>query len=137
MIKAVLDTNIFVSSIFWEKGNPHRIIEKCLNKEVIVFTTLSILKELENVLRRDFEEPEEIVNRQISLVLEYAIVVQPAVQLTVVREDPGDNKIIECAVSCGADYVVTGDRHLLDLEAYGKIKIVTARKFLEIVGGQL
>ena len=65
MIKAVFDTNIFVSSIFWEKGNPHRAVEFALEKKVRVFTSVEILQELERVLRRDFEEPDEMIQRQI------------------------------------------------------------------------
>ena len=133
MLKVVLDTNIFVSSIFWKKGNPHKVVESALGKKIHVFTSLEILQELEKVLRRDFEEPEEMIQRQISLILEYSTVIKPSVKINIVADDPEDNKIIECAISCGADYVVTGDKHLLDLDEYRRIKIVTARKFTEII----
>ena len=133
MLKVVLDTNIFVSSIFWKKGNPHKVVELALDKKIHVFTSMEILQELEKVLRRDFEEPEEMIQRQISLILEYSTVIKPSVKINIVVADPEDNKIIECAISCDADYIVTGDRHLLDLIVYGRIKIVTARKFTEII----
>ena len=133
MLKVVLDTNIFVSSIFWNKGNPHKIVELALNKKIHVFTSLEILQELEKVLQRDFEEPEEMIQRQISLILEYSTVIKPSIRINAVKDDPEDNKIIECAVSCDADYIVTGDKHLLDLDEYRRIKIVTARKFMEIM----
>ena len=133
MLKVVLDTNIFVSSIFWKKGNPHKVVELALDKKIHVFTSLEILQELEKVLRRDFEEPEEMIQRQISLILEYSTVINPSVKINIVADDPEDNKIIECAISCDADYIVTGDKHLLDLDEYRRIKIVTARKFTEII----
>ena len=132
MTKVVLDTNIFVSSIFWEKGNPHKIVEMALDKKIHVFTTIEILQELEKVLKRDFEEPDDLIQRQISLILEYATVVEPVVKLDAVKADSDDNKIIECAFTCGADYIVTGDRHLLDIINYNKIKIISSRIFLEL-----
>ncbi|MBI2232283.1 MAG: putative toxin-antitoxin system toxin component, PIN family [Candidatus Aenigmarchaeota archaeon] len=91
------------------------------------------MQELDKVLRRDFNETDEMVHRQISLIMDYATVVHPGVKLSVVKKDPDDDKIIECAVSCNADYIVTGDRHLLDLKEYKGIKIVTAKQFLELV----
>lgn len=64
MVKAVLDTNILVSSIFWEKGNPHKVVELALDKKIEVFTSTEILQELEKVLKRDFDEPDEMIQRQ-------------------------------------------------------------------------
>lgn len=72
MIKVVLDTNIFISSIFW-KGSPHRVVEKAVDGKINVFTSIEILQELDKVLRRDFEEPDEMVYRQISLIREYIV----------------------------------------------------------------
>jgi predicted nucleic acid-binding protein len=62
--------------------------------------------------------------------------VTPAVQLEVVTEDPDDNKIIECAVTAGSDYIVTGDKDLLRLGQYDSIKILTVSDFLEVARGQ-
>ena len=133
MIKAVFDTNIFVSSIFWEKGNPHRAVEFELEKKVRVFTSVEILQELERVLRRDFEEPDEMIQRQIGLIVEYSDIVAVNRKVDAVKSDPEDNKILACAVSCDADYIVSGDRHLLELREYESVKIVTAKQFVDIV----
>lgn len=133
MTKVVLDTNVFVSSIFWEKGAPHKVVELALEKKIFVFTSVEILRELEKVLRRDFKEPDELIHRQISLIFEYANVVLSTVKVDVVKDDPEDNKIIECAVSCGAGYIITGDKHLLNIGSYKGIKIVTPRKLIEVM----
>ena len=134
MLNVVLDTNIYVSSIFW-KGNPHKIVELALNKKIKIFTSFEILQELEKVLRRDFQEPDEMIHRQISLIFEYADVIKTNIKLDVVTADPEDNKIIECAVSCSADYIVTGDKHLLDFVEYRRIRILSPRKLIEIMKG--
>ncbi len=135
MLKVVLDTNIFVSSIFWGKGNPHMVVELALGRKIQVFVSIDILKELEKVLLRDFEEPPEMVARQLSLVLDYSVVIMPNVKIDVVKDDPDDNKILECAVACNADYVVTGDKHLLVFSAYEQIKIVSAKEFMDEMAG--
>jgi len=54
-------------------------------------------------------------------------------KINAVKADPDDNKIIECAACSNADYIVSGDRHLLDLKEYKSIKIVTPRNMLEIL----
>lgn len=136
MLKVVLDTNIFVSSIFWQKGNPHRVVELALDKRIRVFTSIEILQELEKVSRSYFEEPEEIIQRQISLILEYSTVVKPSARINVVTDDPADNKILECAAACGADYIVTGDSHLLTLGGYRRIEMLSAAKFMEMIGSR-
>ena len=132
MLKVVLDTNIFVSSVFWEEGNPHKAVELALDGKIQVFASVAILEELEKVLRLDFEEPEDMVKRQVNLILQYAHLVKVEVSVNAVKEDPEDNKILECAIASGADYIVTGDRHLLKIGNYGETKIVTARTLVEL-----
>lgn len=132
MFRVVLDTNIFVSSIFWEKGNSHKIIGLVLDGRTRVFTSLSILQELEKVLRRDFEEPEGVIQRQLALIVSYAVVVRSSVKVQVVKEDPDDNKILECAMASKADYIVSGDKHLLALGSFRGIKIISARQFMDL-----
>ncbi len=58
--------------------------------------------------------------------------VTPTVTLSVVTEDPTDNRILECAQAAGSEYLVTRDRHLLKLNSFGPTKIVLAADFLAI-----
>jgi uncharacterized protein len=134
-INAVLDTNIYISSVFWI-GNPHKIIELALDDKIDVYTSPEILTELEKVLKRDFLEDYEFIERQIALILEFSKIVKPERKLDIVKEDPKDNMIVECAVTAKAEYIVTGDPHLLNLkEVYG-IKIVKPKEYLEIFRNQ-
>jgi uncharacterized protein len=57
--------------------------------------------------------------------------VKPAVQLDVIKEDPPDNRILECAVAAGSDYMVTGDKDLLRLGRYDSIRVLSVSDFLE------
>jgi predicted nucleic acid-binding protein len=58
------------------------------------------------------------------------------VKLDVVKDDPDDNRIVECAVSSGSEYLVTGDKDLLRLRVYDAIRIVKVAEFLGVGPGQ-
>ncbi len=133
LIKVVLDTNILVSSVFWKKGNPHKVVGLALDKKIKVFTSTEILKELEKVLRRDFKEDEDFIKDQTDLILEYAEVIKTTSKMDVVKDDPDDNKIVGCAVDSKSDYIITGDPHLLKLKEFKGIKIINSREFIEMV----
>src|SRR3989344_4440628 len=122
-IRVVLDTNIYVSSVFW-LGKPHQIVELAIDRKIQVFTSPQILEELERVLKRDFLEDHDFIESQIALILEYSKIVKPANTIQAIKDDPDDNKIIECAVTANADYIVTGDSHLLNLKEFHLTKIV-------------
>jgi uncharacterized protein len=89
-----------------------------------------------DVLGRKFgASPDELAIAQ-SIIRDAARTVQPAVQLYVIKEDPADNRILECAVSAGADYIVTGDKDLLRLKRYDSIRILSVADFLEVAAKQ-
>jgi len=65
-----------------------------------------------------------------------ASIVAPDFELNAVADDPDDNRVLECAVADKADYIVSGDRHLLRIESCEEIAILTVRQFLETAGLQ-
>lgn len=131
--KVVFDTNIFVSSIFWEHGNPHHLVELAIQGKIKVFTSTKILKELADVLIRDFGEFNESVFAYLAFVLKYAKVVETAEKVDIVKEDSDDNKIIECSIACKADYIVSGDKHLLRLKRYKETGIISAAELIRLL----
>ena len=131
MLRVVLDTNIFVSSVFW-KGNPYNVVRLALDDKIKICVSLEILQELEKVLRRNFEEEDGFIKNQINLILGYAEVINIVSKIKAVKEDPDDDKIIECAFDGKADYIVTGDPHLLNLKEFNGIKIVKAADFVKL-----
>ncbi len=130
--RVVLDTNIYISSVFW-LGKPHQIVELAIDRKIQVFISTEILEELERVLKRDFLEDHAFIESQIALILEYAKIVRPVNTIQAVMEDPDDNKIIECALTAKADYIVTGDPHLLNLKEFNGTRIVKAAEFLSFL----
>ena len=127
----VADTNILVSSIFWS-GNPYKIIQKGINQDIIIFTSNDIISELKRVLKRDFHLEEQEIEDIIDSLMLFLHLTETSEKINVIKEDEKDNIILECAVSCNADYIISGDSHLLDLKQYKNIKIISARKFLDI-----
>jgi predicted nucleic acid-binding protein len=69
-------------------------------------------------------------------VIAMAQTVKAAVHLDIIKEDPPDNRILECAVAAGSDLIVTGDKDLLRLKTYDSIGIVTVSDFLDLEKGQ-
>ncbi len=139
MTRAVADTNIIISSVFW-RGNPHEVVRRGILGEYQLVTSTEILDEVADKLRNKFQFPEEGIQQLIDILLTYCHVVEPSSKFDVVR-DKKDNKIIECAFDGQANYIVTGDPDLLDLKEFDLkefrgIKIRTPRKFLE-EGGSL
>ena len=127
----VLDTNILISSIFW-RGNPYKVVLNVLKKKYSLCLSNEILDELEEKLRIKFKFPEDKIKEHIQILREYSKIIEPSVKVDVINEDPDDNRILECAVSCKADYIVSGDQHLLKLKEFKGIKIVTAKEFLDL-----
>lgn len=78
---AVLDNNVVISSIFWEKGNPNKIVAKAIQRKFNNLTSPSMIFELMNVLRRDFNEPEEYIQRQLALLANYSQIVRPKINV--------------------------------------------------------
>ncbi|HLC31793.1 MAG TPA: putative toxin-antitoxin system toxin component, PIN family [Candidatus Nanoarchaeia archaeon] len=136
-MKVVLDTNIFVSALFWEKGNPRHIIEKALEDKFELITSDEILEELERILKRDFEADDVFCKNTTEFIRKIAAIINPVLRLEVINEDPDDNKILACADEGKADYIVTGDNHLLNLKKYNEIQIVKAKEFDTILNNQI
>jgi len=134
VIKVVLDTNILVSALFWN-GNPHILFERCCKRDMQSVTSIEILRELHEVLSDsgNFEITSEEIDNFIDVVMETSIVVKPDVKVDVIKDDPTDNKILECAVAGRAKHIVSGDGHLLDLGRCEGIKIMTASEFLKFL----
>ncbi len=133
MIRLVLDTNTLISAVGWRHSKQRRILEACLFKKYLLIESADLLDEFVKVVSRpkfsfvSKEERNELVTRLIS----HCEIVEPKKKLNIIEEDPADNKVLECAFEGKADYIITGDRHLLNLKGYGKISILKASEFLQ------
>ena len=128
MTRAVLDTNIIISSVFY-RGNPYEVVIKGILGEYQLVTSSEILDEVVDKLRNKFDFPEENIQELMDILLTYCHVVKTITKFDIVR-DKKDNKIIECAFDGKADYIITGDTDLLELKEFKDIKILNAKDFL-------
>lgn len=132
MLKPTADTNILISALVFRRGKPHEFLRMALAGQISLTVSDAILDEMADVLARKFHASADEVADARAIVRQAARTVTPAVQLDVVKEDPPDNRILECAMTAGSDYIVTGDNDLLRLGQYDAIRIVNVADFLEI-----
>ena len=132
-MKVVLDTNIFLSGIHWS-GASNKVLREWFIGSFTLVSSPQINKELFTQLR-DFKiqmETEEIEWWE-DVILERSFMVIPKKKVNIVEKDPDDNKFIETALEGKVDYIVTQDKHLLNIEEFEGIKIVTPEEFLRIL----
>jgi len=132
MIKVVLDTNVFISALFW-KGAPYQIFREILKGAILNFVSPQILKELKERLLYKFKLPLEKVKEYLETVVFNSKITYPKKKLNIVKKDPSDNKIIECALEAKASFIISGDRHLLEIREYKGIKIISPKEFLSLI----
>jgi putative PIN family toxin of toxin-antitoxin system len=132
-VKAVFDTNIYVSAFAIPGGAAERAMRMAIEGAFDLAISRPILDELLAVLARKFaREPEQLARTAIYLS-SLAELVVPTERVHVLPED-ADNRILECASAAGADFIVTGDQEILSLRAWRGIEIVSLRQFLERFG---
>ena len=130
--KIVLDTNVIVSAFGW-RGAPHHILLRCISGDFRLHISPALLAEATRVLaypKLEFSQSQ--IDEFTALIVEIAAVVEPDFALDIVAADPSDNRALECAVAAGCRYVVTGDRHLLELGTLQDIQILTPDAFLSL-----
>lgn len=130
-MKAVIDTNIIVSS--FRGGNPRKVIDLLDEGVFTLCISPSITEEYFRVLQRfpfTKEELEKIFD--YCATAESVSSINETPRLDIVKNDPSDNKFIECAVALDARYIVSGDNDLLVIGHYEQIQIVTPREFVEL-----
>ena len=133
MIKAVLDSNIYISA-FNFGGIPYRILEKAIEGYFQVYISEEIITEVLAVSAKKFKYSDKRL-KQLNLILrDLSVIVQPKKTVTLIRDFPVDNRILECAVEAKAEYLITGDKkHILPLGKIYSTKIISPEEFLRII----
>ena len=129
-MKAVFDTNIFVSALAIPGGQAERAIDLVIDARVNLCISKEIIHEVLGVLAQKFSKSPEELSRTAVFLSELAELIVPRKKLAVLDDEP-DNRILECAVTGHADVIVTGDRAMLNLKKYREIRILSLRQFLD------
>jgi putative PIN family toxin of toxin-antitoxin system len=130
-MNVVLDTNIFVSGIFW-KGEPNRILELWKEGKIQLINSIEIIVEISRILS-DFkiQLSEEHKKEWIHLITINSTIVEPKEKFNIVKDDPTDNKFIDAAVAGKVKYIVTRDKHLLKIKQFRNTTIITPEEFMK------
>lgn len=141
MIRAVLDTNVLISAFINRHGAPRHIFKAWQEGKFEIVTSLPLLLELDTALHYDhilrkYALSEDDIYVYLLLFGTQTIVVPTLPDIGVVATHLADNKFLACAFVGRAQFVVSGDRDLLEVSAFAGVRIITPRDFAtQVVGG--
>jgi putative PIN family toxin of toxin-antitoxin system len=129
-LRVVFDTNIFISAFVIPGGKAEEVYLRVLRGDFDLCSSVAILTETAQKLREKFGWPEYQIVRLLKAISKVATVIKTRPHLHVLADEP-DNRILECAVEAAADFIVTGDKHLLTLKNFQDIRIITFPTYLK------
>lgn len=133
LVTVVADTNVIVSALFWG-GNESKIVHLVEEGKIKLLTSVALLDELKKVLMYErFGLNEKEIDDNVKYILTISKIISPKRRLRIIHEDPADNRVLECALAGAAAYIVSGDKHLLQLKKFEKAKILRPKEFLSII----
>lgn len=130
MPRITLDSNILISALMFG-GNPLHLLEMALNNEIDLFISDGILEETLRVLRDKFDLSAERLSEAEQYINTCTVRANTTRRIDVIKDDPDDNRVLECAEAAACQAIITGDSHLLRLSKFGEIEIMTVRSFLD------
>ena len=132
MVRVVIDTNVLVSAII-DEGKPRQLVLNLLGEHTVALSP-KMLAELADVITRDkFRVKSPQVNRFLSSLTKNSKMVKDNPRFKVVLEDSDDDVVLNASYTGKADYIETGDKHLLALKKFKKTEIVNVAQMLEIL----
>ena len=138
-MRVVLDTNVVVSGVIKGEGPSGKILRLLLReRKFISLTSLEILAEIREVLRRDkirkyHRWTDEQIDIFVAFLYAQSLVTEGKLTVNLVSKDPEDNKFLACAQEGQADYLVTGDDDLLNVKSHQDTLIIPPSAFLSVL----
>jgi hypothetical protein len=131
-VNVVVDTNVFISSLINPAGTPGKIVDLWKVGRISLCLSQEILHEYLEVIARlgISDDPAVATLLKIFESRGNQVYVSETSALTVIENDPEDNKFLECAIAARAQYVISGDRHLLKLREFQGIRVLTPAAFI-------
>ena len=134
-LNAVFDTNTLISGILW-RGIPFQALKWAEEGSLRIYTSLEILTEVYRVLHypkfQQYIEDQQASSREIfAKIASLCTIIQVDQVVKGVCSDKDDEKFLSCALAANVEVLVSGDKHLLDLEQYQSVRILAARQFYE------
>jgi uncharacterized protein len=129
-LKVVFDTNIFISAFVIPGGKAEAAYSHALRKDFTLYSSVAILTETAQKLREKFGWQQDKITSLLKAIAKVAIVIKTEPHLHHLKDEP-DNRVLECAEAVGADFIVTGDKHLLFLKHFQNSDVVRLADFLK------
>jgi putative PIN family toxin of toxin-antitoxin system len=131
VIRVILDTNVLVSGLLFG-GTPGKLLDLWKAGTIRLIMSRVMLDEFLRVLAYPkLRLSEEEIHYLLYVeVLPHAEIVKVHPGPILIPTDPSDDMFLRCAVAAGAKYIISGDRHLLQLKSYKRIKILSPAEFL-------
>jgi len=130
-MKVVVDTNVVISGVFFG-GNPGRVLEAWRDGLIELVVSAEVLDEYRRVGERlEMQFPGVSLAPFLALVVANSKIVEPDPLPSPVSRDPNDDPFIACALAGGCGVIVSGDRHLLEIDGYEGIAVLTPRQLLD------
>jgi uncharacterized protein len=131
-LKAVIDTNVLVSALLKDNSLPAFILALVRRGTITLCLSTEIFDEYKTVLKRDkFHGIRNEAAPLLSSLRKDALLVEPSTRITVIKDDPEDNKFLECAVETEAGFLITGNTRHFPFKNYQKIRIVSPKEFID------
>ena len=136
-MKIVVDANLFASVLIKPKSNPGRILDLVKQNQVELILSPAIIREIKRILlypklQKYHRKTAQEIDAYFEDILMFSWIVEAKETVNLIKADPSDNKYLACADEGEADYIISGDHHLLDIETYRGIKILKAKSFLTV-----
>ena len=128
-MKVVFDSNIFISAFVIPGSQAEKAILKIIQSNHSLIISKEIIDEILSVLTRKFSMDREAVSRTAVYLADLSSIVRSTQKIKVLKDEP-DNRILECAVTGGAEMTVTGDKAMLSLKQFEGIKIISLKEYL-------
>jgi len=131
MVKVLIDTNIIVSALLFG-GKPGEILKLVITKRIEAATSPPLLAELLDVLAKKFSFSKKTLKLTERKIKQSFTIVYPTKQINILKDNNPDNRVLEAALEGNCSYIITGDKELLELNTFKRIRIINAHQFLNI-----
>ncbi len=133
MLRITVDTNTLISAVI-AKGNEFELLKAARFGKIKIIVSHDILKEFLGVISRPkFGFSKKQIENVFKQILSITEIIIPSAKVSIIKEDPSDNMILECAEAAKVGYIISGDNHLLKLKKYKKIPIIRTFDILEMI----
>jgi putative PIN family toxin of toxin-antitoxin system len=134
-MRIVLDTTVLISALVSSSGTPAQILARCLAGELELLISPDSIIELSRVLpyspiRKRLKYTDEQVEAFVAFLEEVAVTLTPPTEIRAVPDDADDDKFVSLALAGEAQYIISGDDHLLRIGQYQGVTILKPASFL-------